>query len=104
MLRGDFLKTCQVLARGSSITLSLVCTRQAEFRRRMIGIRCERLLESRNGLVVSLALRLEVAHEAISVRLGRQFRSAPERRHSLFRFAGIFVGESKVVPGIRILR
>ena len=52
MFRGDFLKTRQVFARGSSIALSLIRARQAKFGRRMKGIRSERLLKGRNGVVV----------------------------------------------------
>ncbi len=105
MLRGDFLETRQVLARSSSVTLPLKRSGQSEFRRSMKGIQSQPPLERRNGFVVFLQLRIQIAGKIIGVRfVGGDIRDVLKRGDALLRFPKIFLGKSEVVPGESILR
>ena len=104
MLRRDFLETCQVFARGSSVAFPLKCARQAEFRRSMKRSKGQPLLKRRDGLVIFLQLGVQVADEITGVRfVGRDLCDVLKSGDALLRLPEVFVGESEVVPSVSIL-
>src|SRR5258705_12861637 len=102
MLRRDFLKALQVLARRLRIALALKSARDTEFRRGVIGKRGERFLKFGDGFVVTLKLRVKVAEKIMGVSFGGELRDVLERVDCLFGLAGVFVDQAKVIPGVRI--
>src|SRR6267142_6615728 len=103
MVRRDFLKALQVLARRLRVALALKGTRHTELRRGVIRKCGERFLEFGDGFVVALKLRIKIAEEIMSVGFGGQLRDVLKRVDGLFWLAGIFVDQPKVVPGVRII-
>ena len=94
-----------MLPRRSRIALALQRARQPELRRSVHRIQRQPFLKRRNGLVIFLDLRIQVADKIICVRFVRfDFRHALERGNSLLHFARVFVRQPEVVPRIRIVR
>ena len=105
MLRGDFLETCQVFARGSGNSFPLKRARQAEFRRGVKRRKGQPLLKRRDRFVIFLQLGVQVADKIIGVRfVGRDLRDVLKCGDALLRLPEVFVGKSEVLPGVSILR
>ena len=63
MFGGDFLKACEMFARGGGVAFALIGARDAELGRSVEGIGCERFLKGGDGFVVLLGLGLQIADE-----------------------------------------
>ena len=103
MIGGDFLKAGEMFTRGGGVTFALVGASDAEFGGGVERESFERFLEGGDGFVVVLRLGLQVADEIVAVGFGRELRDVGEGGDSLFDFAGIFVDEAEVVPGVGIV-
>src|SRR5258708_4179805 len=103
MLRRDFLKGLQMLARRLPIPFALESARDTEFRRGVIGKRRERFLKFGDGFVVTLKLRVKVAEKIMGVSFGGELRDVLKCVDCLFGFARVFVDQAKVIPGVRII-
>ena len=105
MLRRDFLETCQVFARRSSISFPLKCARQAEFRRGVKRIKSQPFLKCGDSLVIFLQLGVQVTDKIIGVRfVSSDLRDVLKSHDALLGFPEVLVGKSEVVPGVSILR
>ncbi len=102
MFRGDFLKARKMLARRIIVAFALVGTSYAELRRSVIRKRGQRLLKLGNGFVVLLKLRVQVSQEVVGVGFRRKLRDVLEGIDPFFGFAGVFVDQAEIVPGIWI--
>src|SRR5882757_8743488 len=103
MLRRDFLKALQVLARRLRVAFALKSARDTEFRRGVIGTCGERFLKFGDRFVVTLKLRIKVAEKIMGASLGGKVRDVLKCVDCLFRFARVFVDQAKVIPGVRII-
>src|SRR6266404_3803995 len=103
MLRRDFLKALQMLARRLRIALALKSARDTELRRGVIGKRGERFLKFGDGFVVTLKLRIKIAEKIMSIGFRGKLRDVLKCVDCLFGFAGVFVDQAKVIPGVRII-
>src|SRR5450432_202559 len=104
MFGGDFLETCEMLVRRGGVTLALIGSRQTKFGRSVKRVGRKGFLEGRDGVLIMLRLRLQVAYKIEAVGFGSDLGNVLERSDSLFDFAGILVNNSQVVPSIGIAR
>src|ERR1700742_2634771 len=103
MVGGDFLEAGEVFASGGGVTFALVSAGDAKFGGSVEGESFECALEGGDGFVVVLGLGLEVADEVVAVGFGGDLRYVGEGGDSLFDFAGVFIDEAEVVPGVRVI-
>ena len=103
MLGGEFGEAGEMFARGGGVAFALIGARDAELGGCVERKSFERFFEGGDGFVVALRLRLEVADEVVGVGFRRELRDVRESGDSLFDFAGIFVDEAEVVPGVGIV-
>ena len=89
--------------RGGGVAFALVGAGDAEFGGGVEGESFERFFEGGDGFVVVLGLGLEVADEVEAVGFGSDLRDVGEGGDSLFDFAGVFIDEAEVVPGVRVI-
>src|SRR5260370_4092693 len=103
MCRGDLLKFGEMLAGVVGITVALVGVRKTKFGGGMEGVDRQGLLESSDGFVVPLELGIEISKKIKGVGIRRNFSDMRERGDTFFRVTKILVGQTEVVPGIRVL-
>ena len=103
MVGGDFLEAGEMFFRGGGVTFALVGAGDAEFGGGMEGESFERFLEGGDGFFVVLRLGLEIADEIVGIGFGSDLGDVGEGGDSLFDFAGIFVDEAEVLPGVGIV-
>ena len=93
-----------MFACGGSIAFPLQRARQPEFRRCMKGVQRQPFLKRRDGLVILLRLRVQVAGKIIGVSFfGRDLRDVQKSGNPLLRLSKVLVHKSEVVPGISIV-
>ena len=103
MIGGDFLEAGEMFACGGGVTFALVGAGDAEFGGGVERKSFERFFEGGDGFVVMLRLGLEIADEIVAVGFGRDLGDVREGGDSLFDFAGVFVDEAEVVPGVGVV-
>ena len=103
MIGGDFLESCEMFACGGGVAFALIGAGDAEFGGGVERESFERFFECGDGFIVVLRLGLQVADEIVAVGFGRELRDMRECGDSFFDFAGIFIDEAEVVPGVGIV-
>lgn len=104
MLGSYFLEFGEVLAGRGGVATALIRAGQAKFGGGVIREESEGFLESGDGQIVVLKLRIQIADEIPRVGLVDKLRDVRKGFDAFFRVPEILVGEAEVVPGEGIFR